>query len=58
MFGIVGVPVIEVGMAAQAEGIKFIAMRNEQAVSCIYTLVLNYSFFKVKSNLLPLIFAI
>lgn len=33
MFGIVGVPVIEVGMAAQAEGIKFIAMRNEQAAS-------------------------
>ena len=33
MFGIVGVPVIEVGMAAQTEGIKFIGMRNEQAVS-------------------------
>ena len=32
MFGIVGVPVIEVGMAAQAEGIKFVSMRNEQAV--------------------------
>lgn len=33
MFGIVGVPIIEVGMAAQAEGIKFISMRNEQAAS-------------------------
>ncbi|XP_055871130.1 2-hydroxyacyl-CoA lyase 1-like [Biomphalaria glabrata] len=33
MFGIVGVPVIEIGLAAQAEGIKFIAMRNEQAAS-------------------------
>ncbi|XP_041367654.1 2-hydroxyacyl-CoA lyase 1-like [Gigantopelta aegis] len=33
MFGIVGVPIIEVGMAAQTEGIKFIAMRNEQAAS-------------------------
>jgi len=33
MFGIVGVPVIEVGMTAQMEGIKFIAMRNEQAAS-------------------------
>ena len=32
MFGIVGVPVIEVAMAAQAAGIKFIHMRNEQAV--------------------------
>ncbi|XP_050417932.2 2-hydroxyacyl-CoA lyase 1 isoform X1 [Patella vulgata] len=33
MFGIVGVPVIEVAMAAQAEGIKYIGMRNEQAAS-------------------------
>ncbi|CAG5121787.1 unnamed protein product [Candidula unifasciata] len=33
MFGIVGVPVVEVATAAQAEGIKFIAMRNEQAAS-------------------------
>ncbi|XP_077455374.1 2-hydroxyacyl-CoA lyase 1 isoform X1 [Stigmatopora argus] len=31
MFGIVGVPVIEVAMAAQATGIKYIGMRNEQA---------------------------
>ncbi|BFY97007.1 hypothetical protein BsWGS_00047 [Bradybaena similaris] len=33
MFGIVGVPVVEIGLAAQAEGLKFIAMRNEQAAS-------------------------
>ena len=32
MFGIVGVPVIEVAMAAQAAGIKYVGMRNEQAV--------------------------
>lgn len=32
MFGIVGIPVIEVAIAAQQYGIKFIAMRNEQAV--------------------------
>lgn len=36
MFGIVGVPVVEIGLAAQAEGLKFIAMRNEQAVSITY----------------------
>uniref|UniRef100_A0A3Q3VKJ0 2-hydroxyacyl-CoA lyase n=1 Tax=Mola mola TaxID=94237 RepID=A0A3Q3VKJ0_MOLML len=32
MFGIVGVPVIEVAMAAQAAGVKYVGMRNEQAV--------------------------
>ncbi|XP_028674043.1 2-hydroxyacyl-CoA lyase 1 isoform X1 [Erpetoichthys calabaricus] len=31
IFGIVGVPVIEIAMAAQAAGIKYIGMRNEQA---------------------------
>ncbi|XP_072431796.1 2-hydroxyacyl-CoA lyase 1 isoform X2 [Chiloscyllium punctatum] len=31
MFGIVGIPVIEIAMAAQAAGIKYIGMRNEQA---------------------------
>lgn len=31
MFGIVGIPVVEVGMAAQSEGIHYIGMRNEQA---------------------------
>lgn len=33
VFGIVGIPVIEVGMAVQNAGIKYIGMRNEQAVS-------------------------
>ncbi|XP_077982275.1 2-hydroxyacyl-CoA lyase 1-like [Glandiceps talaboti] len=33
VFGIVGFPIIEVGVAAQAAGLKFIAMRNEQAAS-------------------------
>lgn len=32
MFGVVGIPVVEVAGAAQAEGIKYIGMRNEQAV--------------------------
>ena len=32
MFGVVGVPIIEVAMAAQAVGIKYVGMRNEQAV--------------------------
>ena len=32
IFGVVGIPVIEVAGAAQAEGIKYIGMRNEQAV--------------------------
>lgn len=35
MFGIVGVPVIEVAMAAQAAGIRYVGMRNEQAVETI-----------------------
>ncbi|KAJ1955902.1 hypothetical protein EC988_001631 [Linderina pennispora] len=34
VFGIVGIPVVEVADAIQAEGIKFIAFRNEQ--SCSY----------------------
>ena len=31
--GIVGIPVIEVGVASQAVGLTFIGMRNEQAAS-------------------------
>ncbi len=31
MFGIVGIPVMEIAMEAQRAGIKFVAMRNEQA---------------------------
>uniref|UniRef100_A0A5F8GL60 Thiamine pyrophosphate enzyme N-terminal TPP-binding domain-containing protein n=1 Tax=Monodelphis domestica TaxID=13616 RepID=A0A5F8GL60_MONDO len=33
MFGIVGIPVTEIAVAAQAVGIKYIGMRNEQAAS-------------------------
>ncbi len=33
VFGVVGFPVVEVGVAIQQAGIKFIGMRNEQAVS-------------------------
>uniref|UniRef100_A0A8C5RS70 Thiamine pyrophosphate enzyme N-terminal TPP-binding domain-containing protein n=1 Tax=Laticauda laticaudata TaxID=8630 RepID=A0A8C5RS70_LATLA len=33
MFGIVGIPITEVAIAAQASGIKYIGMRNEQAAS-------------------------
>ena len=33
MFGIVGIPVVEVAYAAQAVGIKYVGMRNEQAAS-------------------------
>ena len=33
MFGVVGIPVVEVAEAAQAEGIKYIGMRKEQALS-------------------------
>ena len=33
MFGIVGIPVMEVAIAAQQVGIKYIGMRNEQSVS-------------------------
>ncbi|XP_063778014.1 2-hydroxyacyl-CoA lyase 1 isoform X2 [Pseudophryne corroboree] len=31
MFGIVGIPVIEIAIAAQVAGIKYVGMRNEQA---------------------------
>ena len=33
MFGVVGIPIIEVAIAAQNAGVKYIGMRNEQAVS-------------------------
>lgn len=33
MFGVVGIPVIEIAIAAQALGIMYFGMRNEQAVS-------------------------
>jgi 2-hydroxyacyl-CoA lyase 1 len=33
MFGVVGIPVIEIALRAQQYGIKYIGMRNEQSVS-------------------------
>ncbi|XP_048415985.1 2-hydroxyacyl-CoA lyase 1 isoform X2 [Stegostoma tigrinum] len=41
MFGIVGIPVIEIAMAAQAAGIKYIGMRNEQS-ACYAASVVGY----------------
>ena len=32
MFGVVGIPVIEIALRAQQYGIKYIGMRNEQSV--------------------------
>lgn len=58
MFGVVGIPVIEIGMAAQAHGIKYIGCRNEQAAAYaaqamgyltgkyVYKLFLNFSLLK------------
>lgn len=45
VFGIVGIPVVEVGEALQNEGIKFIAMRNEQSASyaaSVYSYLNNF----------------
>ena len=32
LFGIVGIPIVEVAYSAQAAGVKYIGMRNEQAL--------------------------
>ena len=47
LFGIVGIPIVEVGYSAQAAGVKYIGMRNEQAVS-IYILHYFYLIFTGK----------
>uniref|UniRef100_A0AAV2MD55 2-hydroxyacyl-CoA lyase 1 n=1 Tax=Knipowitschia caucasica TaxID=637954 RepID=A0AAV2MD55_KNICA len=41
MFGVVGVPIIEVAMAAQAAGIRYVGMRNEQA-ACYAASAIGY----------------
>lgn len=41
VFGIVGFPVIELGMAMQAAGLKYIGMRNEQA-ACYAAQAIGY----------------
>lgn len=33
LFGVVGIPIIEVAVAAQSAGVNYVGMRNEQAVS-------------------------
>lgn len=35
MFGVVGIPIIEVALKAQQYGIKYIGMRNEQSVESL-----------------------
>ena len=35
LFGIVGIPIVEVAYSAQAAGVKYVGMRNEQAVSML-----------------------
>lgn len=42
MFGVVGIPVVEVAVAAQQEGLQYIGMRNEQA-ACYAAQVTPYS---------------
>lgn len=41
MFGVVGIPVVEVAMAAQQAGIKFVGMRNEQS-ACYAAQAIGY----------------
>ncbi|XP_071532215.1 2-hydroxyacyl-CoA lyase 1-like isoform X2 [Panulirus ornatus] len=41
MFGIVGIPVVEIAVAAQQAGIKYIGMRNEQA-ACYAAQAIGY----------------
>ncbi len=45
VFGVVGFPVIEIGMAVQQEGIKYIGMRNEQAVTMQHITVFSIKLF-------------
>ncbi len=33
VFGVVGIPIVELAVAMQSAGIHFVGMRNEQAVS-------------------------
>ena len=41
MFGVVGIPVIDVAIAAQRIGIKYIGMRNEQS-ACYAAQAIGY----------------
>lgn len=44
VFGIVGIPVVELGIALQDAGVHYIGTRNEQAVSqtCLASLTARY----------------
>ncbi len=33
MFGVVGIPIVEIGLRAQQYGIKYVGMRTEQSAS-------------------------
>ena len=35
VFGVVGIPIVELAMAMQDVGVRFVGMRNEQAVSAL-----------------------
>ena len=39
VFGVVGIPVIELGIALQSAGVHYIGMRNEQSVSFVINTV-------------------
>lgn len=41
MFGIVGIPIVELSMAIQAAGLKYIGMRNEQS-ACYAAQAIGY----------------
>jgi len=45
VFGIVGIPIVEISLALQAENIKYVGMRNEQAVSFERKLQIIYSLY-------------
>jgi len=48
VFGVVGIPIIEISYAVQGEGIKYVGMRNEQAVSLLQP---DYVYFYENINL-------
>lgn len=41
MFGIVGIPIVELSMALQAAGLKYVGMRNEQS-ACYAAQIIGY----------------
>lgn len=41
VFGIVGIPIVELSMAMQAAGLKYIGMRNEQS-ACYAAQIIGY----------------